>query len=241
MGRHFEVRAAKMAKTAAVKAKVYSRYGKEIYMAAKSGEPDPAMNSTLSSVIDRAKANQVPADVIKRAIEKAKGGTGENYSAATYEGFGSGGGATVIIECLTDNANRTIAALRGAFNKSHAKLGVSGSVSFNYESVGSLVFPYEGDEDSMLEMLLEAEVDVKSMEITSGHCSLSVAPSDLNKAKEAIEAKLGETTFDALELSMEPNEYVTLEGDELTLFDRLLTALDEIDDVQNVYHNVENL
>ena len=112
MGRHFEVRAASMAKTAAVKAKLYSRYGKEILMAAKAGVPDPDMNASLKKVIERAKANQVPADVIKRAIDKAKGGTNENYSAATYEGFGAGGQATIIIDCLTDNANRTIADLR---------------------------------------------------------------------------------------------------------------------------------
>ena len=240
MGRHFEVRAAKMAKTAAAKAKVYSRYGKEIYVAAKNGEPDPEMNSTLASVIDRAKANQVPADVIKRAIEKAKGGTGENYSSATYEGFGSGGGATVVIECLTDNANRTIADLRGAFNKAHAKIGVSGSVSFNYENVGALVFDYE-DEDAMLECLLEAEVDVKNIEVEDGHMSVTTANTDLNKAKQAIEKLIADVKFDVLELTMEPNEYVTLEGEDKELFERLLTLLDDVDDVQNVYHNVENL
>lgn len=241
MGRHFEVRAAKMAKTAAAKAKVYSRYGKEIYIAAKNGEPDPAMNSALSSVIDRAKANQVPSDVIKRAIDKAKGGTGENYEPAQYEGFGSGGGATVIIDCLTDNANRTISDLRAAFNKSHGKIGNSGSVSFNYNKIGLLVFDYD-DEDKMLECLLENDVDVQKIEVEDGHMSVTVAPTDLNKAKKAIEALLGDDVkFDVFELTMEPNEYVTLEGQEKEEFERLLTLLDDVDDVQNVYHNVENL
>ena len=124
MGRHFEVRAAAMAKTSAANAKLYSRHSKEIYMAAKAGEPDPSMNQALKKTIEKAKANNVPASVIERAIEKAKGGSTENYSASTYEGFG-GGAATIIVECLTDNQNRTIADLRTAFNKAKAKIGAA--------------------------------------------------------------------------------------------------------------------
>ena len=240
MGRHFEVRAASMAKTAAAKAKLYSRYGKEILVAAKNGVPDPDMNAALKKVIERAKANQVPADVIKRAIDKAKGGTGENYSPASYEGFGSGGAATVIIDCLTDNTNRTIADLRACFNKSHAKMGVSGSVSFNYEKVGFISLKYE-DEETMMETLIMAEVDLKDFETEEGQMTITVEPSDLNKAKEAIEAMIPDVSFDALELTMLPNEYVELEGEDLELFQRLIRLLDDVDDVQNVYHNVSNL
>lgn len=240
MGRHFEVRAASMAKTAAAKAKLYSRYGKEILVAAKNGVPDPDMNAALKKVIERAKANQVPADVIKRAIDKAKGGTGENYSPASYEGFGSGGAATVIIDCLTDNTNRTIADLRACFNKSHAKMGVSGSVSFNYEKVGFITLKYE-DEETMMESLIMAEVDLKDIETEEGQMTITVEPSDLNKAKEAIEAMIPDVSFDALELTMLPNEYVELEGEDLELFQRLIRLLDDVDDVQNVYHNVSNL
>ncbi len=240
LGRHFEVRAASMAKTAAAKAKLYSRYGKEILVAAKNGVPDPDMNAALKKVIERAKANQVPADVIKRAIDKAKGGTGENYSPASYEGFGSGGAATVIIDCLTDNTNRTIADLRACFNKSHAKMGVSGSVSFNYEKVGFISLKYE-DEETMMESLIMAEVDLKDIETEEGQMTITVEPSDLNKAKEAIEAMIPDVSFDALELTMLPNEYVELEGEDLELFQRLIRLLDDVDDVQNVYHNVSNL
>ena len=240
MGRHFEVRAASMAKTAAAKAKLYSRYGKEILVAAKNGVPDPDMNAALKKVIERAKANQVPADVIKRAIDKAKGGTGENYSPASYEGFGSGGAATVIIDCLTDNTNRTIADLRACFNKSHEKMGVSGSVSFNYEKVGFISLKYE-DEETMMESLIMAEVDLKDIETEEGQMTITVEPSDLNKAKEAIEAMIPDVSFDALELTMLPNEYVELEGEDLELFQRLIRLLDDVDDVQNVYHNVSNL
>lgn len=241
MGRHFEVRAASMAKTAAAKAKVYSKHSKEIYVAAKNGVPDPEMNTVLKQCIDKAKANQVPADVIKRAIEKAKGGAGEDYSSSTYEGFGSGGKATIVVECLSDNANRTIADLRGAFNKAHAKLGVSGSVSFNYESVGMLVVKYT-DEDAMLEALLMADVDVKEISVNDGeYMEISVSPQDLYKAKEVIDELIPEVTYEVLELTMIPNEYVTLDGEDKDLFERLLTLLDDVDDVQNVYHNVENL
>ena len=241
MGRHFEVRAAAMAKTAAAKAKVYSRYGKEIYVAAKNGVPDPDMNAVLKKTIERAKANQVPADVIKRAIEKAEGGSNENYTSMTYEGFGAGGSATIIVECLSDNSNRTIADLRGAFNKSHAKMGVAGSVSFNYDHVGMLVFDF-ADEEAMLDALIMADVDVKELEVEDGKMTVTVEPTDLYKAKDAIDELIGdEVKYDVLEPTMLPHEYVELEGEDKELFERLLRLLDDVDDVQNVYHNVSNV
>lgn len=239
MGRHFEVRAAAMAKTSAANAKLYSRHSKEIYMAAKAGEPDPDMNQNLKKTIERAKANNVPADVIKRAIEKAKGGSTENYSSSTYEGFGAGA-ATVIVECLTDNQNRTIADLRTAFNKSHAKLGVAGSVSFNYQYVGNIVIDYT-DEETMLDTLIMADVDVKEVEVEGEAMNVMVEPSDLYKAKDAIEGLIPDVKFHVLELAMIPNEYTSLEGEDKVLFERLLTLLDDVDDVQNVWHNVENV
>ncbi|MEG0526428.1 YebC/PmpR family DNA-binding transcriptional regulator [Amedibacillus sp. YH-ame10] len=240
MGRHFEVRAAAMQKTANAKAKVYSRFGKEILMAAKAGVPDPDMNMPLKKVIERAKANQVPADVIKRAIEKAKGGSTENYSAATYEGFGSNGGATVIIDCLTDNANRTIADLRACFNKSHAKLGVAGCASFNYEHVGLIVIKYT-DEEAMMDALIMGEVELKDIEVDGEDMTITVEPTDLNKAKEAVEGLIPGVEFEVMEDTMIPNEYITLEGEDLKLFQRLVTLLDDVDDVQQVYHNCQNI
>lgn len=239
MGRHFEVRAAAMAKTSAANAKLFSRFSKEIYMAAKSGEPDPSMNQGLKKVIERAKANNVPADVIKRAIDKAKGGSTDSYTSSTYEGFGAGA-STVIIECLTDNQNRTIASLRACFNKAKAKIGVAGSVSFNYQHVGNLVLAYT-DEEAMLDALIMADVNVLELEVEGDYMNINVEPSDLYKAKEAIEALLPDVKFDVLELTMIPNEYCTLEGEEKELFQRLLTLLDDVDDVQNVWHNVENI
>lgn len=240
MGRHFEVRAAAMQKTANQKAKIYSRYSKEILVAAKNGDPNPDMNQTLKKAIERAKANNVPADVIKRAIEKAKSSADENYSSARYEGFGSGGGSTIIIDCLTDNPNRTIANLRACFNKSHAKLGVGGSVSFGYEHLGVIVIQYD-DEESMMDALINKDIDLKEIEIEEGYMTITVDPTQLDDAKEAIEALIPDVKFEVLENKMVPNETVSLQGEDLELFKRLVTLLDDVDDVQNVYHNVDNL
>ena len=240
MGRHFEVRAAAMQKTANQKAKIYSRYSKEILVAAKNGDPNPDMNQTLKKAIERAKANNVPADVIKRAIDKAKSSADENYSSARYEGFGSGGGSTIIIDCLTDNPNRTIANLRACFNKSHAKLGVGGSVSFGYEHLGVIVIQYD-DEEAMMDCLISKDIDLKEIEIEDGYMTITVDSTQLDDAKEAVEELIPGVKFEVLENKMVPNETVSLEGEDLDLFKRLVTLLDDVDDVQNVYHNVDNL
>lgn len=238
MGRAHEVRAAAMAKTAAMKSKVYSRYGKEIYIAAKSGVPDPEMNLTLRSKIKEAKANQVPADVIKRAIDKAKGGSTESYDSLRYEGIGPSG-ATIIVDCLTDNSNRTIAAMNQCFNKSHCKLGVKGSVSFGYDNLGVLAFDYD-DEEKMLDALIDADVNVEDIETEDGLMTVYVSPSDLHKAQEAIDALIPNCEYTVCAIKMIPQEYVKLESDhDKELWNRLLTLLDEVDDVQEIYHNVE--
>lgn len=238
MGRAHEVRKAAMEKTAAAKTKIYSRYGKEIYMAAKSGVPDPAMNVALKRVIEKAKANQVPADVIKRNIEKAKGGSSESYIENRYEGFGPSG-ATIIIDTLSDNSNRALAEVRSCFNKARCNLGQNGSVSYGYNQYGILSFA--GTEDETLDILLMAEVDVKDIESDESSVTVYVDPKDLYNAKEALETAKGEIKFDVLEIQMLPQEYVTLEGDDKMYFERLVNLLDEVDDVQQVYHNVEGL
>jgi len=238
MGRAHEVRAASMAKTAAIKSKLYSRYGKELYIAAKSGVPDPEMNLALRSKIKEAKANQVPADVIKRAIEKAKGGSTEQYETLRYEGIGPNG-ATIIVDCLTDNNKRAIAAMNSCFNKSHCKLGVKGSVSFNYDNLGVISFKYE-DEDKMLDTLIEAEVDVNDIEVEDGEMTVYVAPTDFHKAQDAIEKLLGEIEYSVCAIKMLPQEYVKLTDEhDKELWNRLLTLLEEVEDVNEIFHNVE--
>ena len=238
MGRAFEVRKAAMAKTNAAKTKVYSRFGKEIYIAAKAGVPDPDMNVTLKRVIEKAKANQVPADVIKRAIEKAKGGSDESYTSVRYEGFGPGN-CTVMVECLTDNVNRTVSDVRNCFTKSKSKMGVAGSVSHLYDHIGMLQCKLD-NEEAVMDCLIMAEVDLLELELSDeGDMQITVAPADLYKAKEALEAQFDALEFDVVESTYQPQDSVKLSGDDVDLFNRLISMLDELDDVQEVYHNAE--
>lgn len=238
MGRAHQVRAASMAKTAAIKTKLYSRFGKELYMAAKAGVPDPDMNQGLKRKIAEAKANQVPADVIKRAIEKAKGSSNENYDSVRYEGFGPGA-SSIVIDCLTDNVNRTVSDVKTCFNKSHAKLGVAGCVSHGYDTVGLFSFAYD-QEETMLDALIGAEVDVTDLEIEDGIMSVYTAPTDFGKAQKAIEDLLPEVKFDVCEITLLPQEYVTLDSaEDKELWERLCTMLNAVDDVQQIYHNVQ--
>ncbi len=240
MGRAHEVRAASMAKTAAIKSKLYSRYGKELYIAAKAGVPDPEMNQSLKRKIAEAKANQVPADVIKRAIEKAKGSSNESYESLRYEGIGPAG-ATIIVDCLTDNSNRTIAAMNQCFNKAHCKLGVKGSISFTYDNLGVLSFKYDGDEDAILDACIENDIDAQDIENEDGNCTLYVSPSDLHKAQDAIDALIPDCQYDVCAIKMLPQEYVTLTDEhDIEMWNRLLSLLNEVDDVNEIFHNVEN-
>lgn len=239
MGRAHEVRKVAMAKTAAAKAKLYSRFGKEIYLAAKAGGGDPDANLSLRRLIERAKKEQVPADVIKRAIDKVNSGAAESYDELQFEGYGPNG-STVIVKCLTDNINRTISYVRPAFTKSKAKLGAEGSVSYAYDTVSVLTF--KGlDEEQTLEALIMAEVDAKEIEaLEDGTIELTGEPQDLYRMKEAIEAACPDAIFDVEEISTFPQEYVELDGEDMELFERLLRLLNECDDVDTIIHNVKN-
>ncbi len=238
MGRAHEVRAAAMAKTAAKKSKLYSRFGKELYIAAKSGVPDPDMNLSLKRKIAEAKQNQVPADVIKRAIDKAKGGSDESYNEARYEGFGPGN-STIIVDCLTDNTNRSYTEVKTCFNKTHgAKMANAGAVSFGYEAVGLFVFPYE-DEETMLDAMMEGDVDVQDITVEDGLMTVRTAFNDFAKGQDAIEKLIPEVSFETCETTMLPNEYVTLtEQEDIDAYHKLMDMLDDCDDVNKVYTNV---
>lgn len=238
MGRAHEVRAASIAKTQAFKTKLYSRFGKEIYIAAKSGEPDPEMNLTLRRKIQEAKSNQIPADVIKRAIEKAKGGEIENYQEARYEGLGPHN-STFIIDCLTDNTMRSMTDVRTALTKTNGyKMVNAGGVSYNYESVGLFELEYE-DEDTMLMTLLEADIDVYSVEVEDGEMTIKTSFSDFGKAQDAIEELIPDVEFDTCETAMIPNEYITFtEKEDIDSFNKLMNMLNEAEDVNKIYHNV---
>ncbi|WP_035369973.1 YebC/PmpR family DNA-binding transcriptional regulator [Acholeplasma hippikon] len=235
MGRAFEVRKVAMAKTAAAKSKVYSKYGREIYMAAKSGTPDPETNVNLKRIIEKAKKEQVTADVIKRAIEKAKGGSDENYTEIRYEGFGPGN-SLIIVECLTDNTNRSLSDVRTAFNKAYGKLGVSGSVLHQFEH--RAVFEVEASEDQILEVLLENDVNVIDVEVEGEFVTIYAEPTEYNAIKDALKSANLEPTQE--NITFLPLQTVELtEQDDIEKFERLLNSLDDLDDVSNVYHNVK--
>ena len=236
MGRFPNIAASK-AKTGAAKAKVYSSYAKEIYQVAKQGGTDPNGNLTLRHLIEKAKKEQVPADVIKRAIDKVNSGVDESYTSVRYEGFASGG-ATIIVDCLTDNVNRSVSMVRNAFTKSNGKMGVSGCVSHMYEHL-SVVVVKDMSEDEALEALLMAEVDAKEIEEENGNVNIYGEPSDLYKIKEAVLSYKADAEILVDEVSMLANETVTLEGEDKDNFDKLLSMLDDVEDVQKVYHNVE--
>ena len=239
MGRAHEVRKVAMAKTAAKKAKLYSRYGKEIYLAAKAGGPEPDGNLALRRLIEKAKKEQVPADVIKRAIDKVKSGVTENYEEKVFEGYANGG-ATLIVKCLTDNINRTISSVRPAFTKSKAKLGNEGSVSYLYDVISVVAF--KGlDEETVLDALVMAEVDAQDIvSEEDGTIKIIGEPTDLYKIKEAIEGIKSDIEFEIDEIQTLPQDTVELEGEDMELFERLMNNLNDCDDVDEVYHNVAN-
>lgn len=237
MGRAYQNRKESMAKTSDMKAKVYSRYGREIYVSAKSGGVDPEGNLALRSLIDRAKKDQVPAHVIEKAIDKAKGGGGEDYSPARYEGYGPGG-SMAIIDCLTDNPNRTFGDVRQAFTKTKCKIGTQGSVSHMFDHSAILVFKHD-NEEAVLEILMDADVDVTDIENENGKISVFALPTDYFKAKQSLLDKLGEIDFEVDEIQFIPQAFTTMTGDDIELFEKFLAMLDDLDDVQQVYHNVE--
>lgn len=235
MGRFPNIAASK-AKTGAAKGKLYSMYAREIYLAAKSGGTEPDSNSSLKRMIDRAKKEQVPADIIKRAIDKVNSGADDSYQSAMYEMFGPAG-STLMIQCLTDNVNRTVSDLRAVVNKCHIKMGAMGSVAFMYDNYAIVGFKGLSEEEAM-EALIEANVDLQDIETDQGLTVIYGDPQDLFKIKDAISKALPTVDFAVEEIAMIPRETIEIAGEDLEIFNKLLSLLDEVEDVQNVYHNV---
>jgi YebC/PmpR family DNA-binding regulatory protein len=239
MGRAHEVRAASMAKTAAFKSRQNAKYGVAIYKAAKSGVPDPEMNQILKKEIERAKKANIPANVIQRAIEKAKGDAAGNYEEIRYEGFGPNN-SLIIVDCLTDNVNRTYTDIRTAITRSGCKLGVSGSVThmFNYQSL----FSFEGfSEEETLELLLEADCDILDIQSEDGINTIYAPPGEYQKIRDTLLEKDPDLDFFEDEVTFVPQMYVKLEAKEdISQFKKLLRQLRELEDVQQIYHNVED-
>ena len=239
MGRAYEVRKASIQKTGAAKGKIYTTFAKEIYLAAKKGSPNPEANITLKRLIDRAKKNQVPSDIITRTLDKAKGVGQDEYHEVVYEGFGPGA-STLIIKCLTDNVNRTVGMVRAAFNKVNKSLGVTNSVSYNYEHLGVISFKYD-DEEKVLDLLLNAGIEVIDIESEDGYITISLNPSDMNTAKDELERDIANIDYEIDEVGMYAKDKITLEGEEKEIFDRLYNMLEDIEDVSQIYTNVSNI
>jgi YebC/PmpR family DNA-binding regulatory protein len=236
MGRAYQNRKDSMAKTSDAKARVYSKYAREIYVIAKSGGIDPAGNLNLRSVIERAKKDQVPTHVIDKAIEKAKGGAGENFELARYEGYGAGN-CSVIIECLTDNSSRTFNDVRLCFTKTKTKIGTQGAVSHMFDHLSILKFSNQ-DEENVLDCLLTADVDVVDIENEDNMLTIFSPHDESFKAKQALADEFGDIDYEVDEIQFIAQNTVDLTGDDLELFDTFMEMLQDLDDVQNVFHNV---
>jgi len=236
MGRGFEKRKHAIFKTAAQNSKLYSKYSKQLYVAAKNGVPDPDANPALRSFVEKAKKDNVPSHVIDKAIQKAAGKGGEDFQSVRYEGFGPGG-SLVIVDCLTDNNQRTIADVRSFFVKAGAKLSASGSVVMSFDHLA--VISFKGDsEEKVMEALFAADVAVEDVESNEGTVTVFTPPAEFYKAKKALLEAMPKLELEVQEITFLPQAKKTLSGDELTVFQKLLETLEECDDVQDVYHNI---
>lgn len=236
MGRFPNIAAAK-AKTGAARGKLYGMYAKEIYQAAKNGGVTPEGNPSLKRLIEKAKRDQVPSDVIKRAIDKVNSGVGEDYEELIYEIFGPAG-STLMVKCLTDNVNRSVSDLRAVINKCHVKMGAMGSVAYMYDNLCIVGFK-DLDEEQVMETLIAENVDFVDIEKDNDEIIIYGQPQDLFKIKSAITNLKSDIEFTLDEISLLPKERIKLNGEYADEFNKLLNMLDEVDDVQTVYHNVE--
>jgi len=227
-----EKKAAKDANTS----RIYAKFGREIYVAAKQGEPNPESNQALKMVLERAKTYSVPKHIIDRAIEKAKGGSEESYDELRYEGFGPSG-SMVIVDALTNNVNRTASDVRAAFGKNGGNMGVSGSVSYMFDATA--VFGVEGKtSDEVLEMMMEADVDVRDILEEDEAVIVYAEPDQFHAVQEAFK-NAGITEFTVAELTMLAQNDITLDAEAQAQFEKMIDAIEDLEDVQQVYHNVD--
>ena len=199
--------------------------------------PELESNVNLKHLVEKAKKEQVPMDIIKRAIDKAKGAGGEDYTEVIYEGFGPGA-STFIIKTLTDNVNRTVGEIRAAFNKVHKSLGVTNSVSYNYDYLAIISFK-SNEEEKIFEELLNAGIEIIDLESNDGEITITANPKDINKVKEELEKIIPGIEYTYDEVGMFAKEEVTLTGEDKEIYDKLYNLLDAIDDVSAIYTNVK--
>ncbi|EGL17731.1 MULTISPECIES: YebC/PmpR family DNA-binding transcriptional regulator [Paenibacillus] len=236
MGRKWNNIKEKKASKDASTSRIYAKFGREIYVAAKQGEPDPESNRALKVVLERAKTYMVPKAIIDRAIEKAKGGGEESYDTLRYEGFGPNG-SMVIVDALTNNVNRTASEVRSAFNKNGGSMGVSGSVTYMFDPTA--VFGVQGkSSEEVLELLMEADLDVRDI-IEEEDTVIVYAESDQFHAVQEAFKNAGITEFTVAELTMLAQNDLELPEDAQAQFEKLIDVLEDLEDVQQVYHNVD--
>jgi YebC/PmpR family DNA-binding regulatory protein len=236
MGRKWNNIKEKKASKDANTSRIYAKFGVEIYVAARRGEPNPESNQALKFVLERAKTYNVPRHIIDRAIDKAKGGSEESYSELRYEGFGPNG-SMVIVDALTNNVNRTASDVRAAFGKNGGNMGVSGSVAYMFDATA--VIGLEGKTaDEVLEILMEADVDVRDIIEEDESVIVYAEPEQFHAVQEAFK-NVGITEFSVAELTMLAQNEVTLPEDALAKFEKMIDALEDLEDVQRIYHNVD--
>ena len=216
--------------------KIWTRITREIIVAARQGGGDLSMNPRLRLAIDKAKAANMPADNIKRNVDKATGNLdGVTYEEIRYEGYGIGG-AAIIVDTMTDNKVRTVAEVRHAFSKHGGNLGTDGSVAFQFKHCGQLVFAPGTNEDQVMEVALEAGAEDVITD-DDGAIEVLTAPGDFEAVKNALsDAGLQP---EVAEVTMRAENTIALEGDDATKMQKLLDVLEDLDDVQEVYHNAE--
>lgn len=239
MGRAYEVRKASIQKNGAAKAKLYSTFAKEIYLAAKAGGTDSSTNDVLKRLVSRAKDNQIPNDIITRAIDKVNKGVTEEYTSVTYEGYGPGG-SNVIVKGLTDNVNRILSYIRPAFTKNNMKMGVEGSVSFMYDHL-AIIGVKNISEDDVLEIMISNDIDVINIETEDELVTIFSPHIDFYKVKSSLENYSDRIVFELEEITMLAKDSVEISEDDKISFMKFIAALDEIEDVTDYYHNVSNL
>lgn len=238
MGRAYEVRKASIQASGKAKGKVYTTFAKEIYLACKKGVPEIDSNVELKRLVDKAKKQQVPNDIIERAIKKAQTVGGEDYKEVIYEGFGPGA-STLVIKTLTDNVNRTVGEVRAAFNKVHKSLGVTNSVTYNYEHLAIIGIKSDA-ESELFEALLDAGIEIHDLENEEGILVVSADAKDASRVKDVIEQLIPNAEYEIDEVGMYPkDDKITLEGDDLEVFTKLYNMIDAIEDVTEIYTNVK--
>ena len=235
MGRKWNNIKEKKASRDADTSRIYAKFGREIYVVAKQGEPDPELNQALKFVVERAKTYSVPKAIIDRAIEKAKGGSEENFDELRYEGFGPNG-SMVIVDTLTNNVNRTASEVRAAFGKNGGNMGVSGSVSYMFDATA--VIGIEGmSADDVLELLMDADVEVRDILDEEESVIIYAEPDQFHAVQAALKIA-GITEFNVAEITMLAQNDLTLSPEAQAQFEKMIDVLDDLEDVQQVHHNV---